>query len=348
MNLFKIENKAARVKLDDDVDTWTVNKVIEEIDRTYGMKAVENSSKFGDVVASADKAIDTLEIEIHTRGGSVFDGYRVYNAMLELRNRGVFVTAKINTLAASMGSVIAMGADEIIIAPNGQMMIHEASAGKHGSADEMRQTADLLEEISTDLANIYAKKTNIEAQEIRRMMKKETWMNAKEAVALGFATRIFDTNTKAMSILDKFKPDAALVEKVSALETSLTQSETQLSEIGARLQERESDLQNAIVELATAKAELTAKASEIDTVKNALTEKDSRIAELETAVTTANESAAVKASELLAASGHVAPVEATDAIITNGDSKKKTREEFNAMTPREKSDFSKKGGRITE
>lgn len=100
-----------------------------------------------------------------------------------------------------------------------------------------------------------------------------------------------------------------------------------------------------IVDLQSQVSTLTAEREQFETQA---TQAQSRIVELETAVTTANESAAVKASELLAASGHVAPVEATDAIITNTDSKKKTREEFNAMTPREKSDFSKKGGRITE
>jgi len=99
-----------------------------------------------------------------------------------------------------------------------------------------------------------------------------------------------------------------------------------------------SDLQSQIGNLTTERNEFEAQA----------TQAQARIVELEQAVTSANESASIKASELLAASGHAAPVEAVDNPIAAGDSKKKTREEFNAMTPREKSDFSKKGGRITE
>jgi hypothetical protein len=69
--MIEIENKAAKVKLNDHVDKYSVDKVIDEIAKVYGMKAVENNYSFGEIVACADNAIDTLEVEIHSGGGSV-------------------------------------------------------------------------------------------------------------------------------------------------------------------------------------------------------------------------------------------------------------------------------------
>ncbi len=100
MNLLQIENKSAKVKLNDQVHKYSVDQIIEEIEKVYGMEAVSDCYTFGDVTACAENAVDTLEIEIHSPGGSVFEGYRIYNAMRELRERGVYVMAKINTLAA--------------------------------------------------------------------------------------------------------------------------------------------------------------------------------------------------------------------------------------------------------
>ena len=255
MNHLQIENKAAKVKLNDQVDKFSIDQVIEEIDKTYGMKGVEDSFAIGEIVACAENAIDTLTVEIHTGGGSVFDGYRLFNSMQELRNRGVSVTARINTLAASMGSVIAMAADKIEIAANGRMMIHEASTAMAGDAEKMRQTANLLEGISDEIAAIYATKTGKTQKEMRDLMKSETWMTAKQAVEMGFADSIFDTKAKNMaSILDRFKPDAALTEKVIGLESAIVDAENQISELAANLATSEGDLQNAVTELAEAKA----------------------------------------------------------------------------------------------
>ena len=98
-----------------------------------------------------------------------------------------------------------------------------------------------------------------------------------------------------------------------------------------------------IVDLQSQVSTLTAEREQFETQA---TQAQSRITELEKEVVTANESASLKASELLASSGHVAPVDAVYSTITSGDNKKKTREEFNALTPRDKSEFSKNGGRI--
>ena len=310
MNHLQIENKAAKVKLNDQVDKFSIDQVIEEIDKTYGMKGVEDSFAIGEIVACAENAIDTLTVEIHTGGGSVFDGYRLFNSMQELRNRGVSVTARINTLAASMGSVIAMAADKIEIAANGRMMIHEASTAMAGDAEKMRQTANLLEGISDEIAAIYAMKTGKTQKEMRDLMKSETWMTAKQAVEMGFADSIFDTKAKAMSILDRFKPDAALTEKVIGLESAIVDAENQISELAANLATSEGDLQNAVTELAEAKASnesISAKLAEFEALlqseKEAVIAKASEIDELNAKIIEVEASANARAIEIAAQAG---------------------------------------------
>jgi len=350
MNYLTIENKSAKVKLNDHVDKFSVDQVIDDIAQVYGMKAVNENYKYGEFTASAENAVDTLEIEIHSGGGSVFEGNRIYNELKKLRMRGVEVTARINTLAASMGSVICMGADKVEIASNGKLMIHEVSGGVHGNAEEIKRYSELVEELSDDIAGIYAEKTGKPKDEMRELMKKETWMSAKQAVEMGFADSIFDTKTNTMSILDKFRPDAALTEKVQGLEASLQNSENQITEITAALAERTTDLENAISELTIAKSELsdaenkiTSITAERDTAQADLTAAQTQVAELQAQVTTATESANARAIEIAAQAG-LAPVAAS--VDEPENSKTKTREEFNKLTAREKSDFSKAGGRI--
>lgn len=329
-NMIEIENKAAKVKLTDSVHKLSVDEVIEQIDKVYGQAAVEACYSFGDVVASADGAVDTLEIEIHSGGGSVFDGYRIYNAMKELSARGVQVTAKINTMAASMASVIAMAADRIVIASNGRIMIHDASAGQHGNAGQLRKTADMLDEISDEIAGIYAERTKKDKSDIRKMMLAETWIKAKDAVEMGFADEIFDTKASAMSILDKFKPDAALVEKVSGLEASLADAENQISEITASLAEAQNDLSVALSELAEAKAEAEAKAQFEASFNEAKAELETLKGELETV----KASVETRAAEILATAG----VPALEDV--GAESTPSIRDQYNALkSPQERNEF---------
>src|SRR5690348_8855388 len=131
----KIENAAdkAEVYLYDIIGDWGVSA--------------------GDVVAEL-RAIGDLPIDLHinSEGGSVFDGLAIYNA---LRNHSKPVTAYIDALAASAASFIAMAASRIVIAKNASMMIHDAIGFAYGNAADMRALAELLDESSNTIAEIY-------------------------------------------------------------------------------------------------------------------------------------------------------------------------------------------------
>ena len=204
----QVSNKLGKLKLG-TVTGDSINKLLSELAVIFGATAAKNGMNFGGLTNHAENAADALEIEIHSPGGSVFDGLRLYHEIVALRSRGVFVTARINTLAASMGSVIAMAADRIVMVPSGKMMIHDVSSSAGGTAADHARSAKLCDDMSNDLANIYSKKTGHGVADLRELMKRETWLSAKQALAEKFIDSIDDGTTPAKaqasaSILDQY------------------------------------------------------------------------------------------------------------------------------------------------
>ena len=142
-------------------------------------------------------AVRTLNIFINSPGGSVFDGVSIYN---QLKRHSARKNVFIDGIAASIASVIAMAGDEISIASNGFMMIHEPWSCACGNASDMRRTAGQLDKINDSIIDTYAERTPTPENVIAEMMAAETWMNAEEAVEHGFADKI----TEEVAIAAKF------------------------------------------------------------------------------------------------------------------------------------------------
>jgi ATP-dependent Clp endopeptidase proteolytic subunit ClpP len=138
-----------------------------------------------------------VHLRINSVGGSVVEGAAIYNALR--RHKGGLVV-HIDALAASMASVIAMAGDETLIADNALVMIHNPWGMTMGDADELRKEADILDKLKATLVNAYVRKTGMEAEQVAQMMDDETWLDATEAVALGFADAIEDGIEAAASI----------------------------------------------------------------------------------------------------------------------------------------------------
>jgi ATP-dependent protease ClpP protease subunit len=138
-----------------------------------------------------------IHLRINSPGGSVVEGTAIYNA---LRRHKGGVTVHIDALAASMASVIAMAGAPVYIADNALMMIHNPWTVSAGDSDQLRREADLLDKLKATLVNAYKRKSGMEEQEIEEMMNNETWLDAVEAVALGFADAIEDGVAAAASV----------------------------------------------------------------------------------------------------------------------------------------------------
>lgn len=157
--------------------------------------------------ADALKALGTikaLDVYMNSPGGSVFEGLAIYNQMKRFDGEKV---VHIDGIAASIASVIAMAGDEIRIAANGTVMIHDPWGMAIGSAADMRKQADSLDKIRDTLLSTYVARTGGKSKEISDWMAAETWMNADEAVARGFATSKTDEKqfSAAFTMLAKFK-----------------------------------------------------------------------------------------------------------------------------------------------
>ena len=356
MKLIQIVNKAAKVKLDDTVDEWSRRQLLEEISKTYGATAFATGARdFGELTNSADApdhAADTLDIEINSPGGSVFDGALVHNEILALRARGVYVTATVNTIAASMASVICMAADRVRIVPNGRMMIHDVSLCMAGNADALSKMAKVCDEMSNEIADIYAGKTGKTSAECRSLMKSETWMDAKTCIAEGFADALFDIRQSSptlqntsqshepMNLLNRLTNPAAdeAIAEISALKAQISSAESAHASALADLQGKLDLTQTALQEAATAAADLTAAQASIVTLNGT-------IATLTADLATAKASASAQATQMVAAAGLIAPL-AIEGGQSAGEEKTMTRAEFTALKPVLAMKFIKEGGKI--
>jgi ATP-dependent protease ClpP protease subunit len=131
--------------------------------------------------------IDEINVRIHSPGGDVFEGFAIFNI---LRGHDAKVTVNIDGIAASIAAVIAMAGEEISIAENGYMMIHNPFGFVMGEADELRRSADLLDKLTGTFARTVTARSEMDEDEVRDAMADETWYTAEEAVAAGLADNI--------------------------------------------------------------------------------------------------------------------------------------------------------------
>lgn len=311
MKILEIENKTGKVKLNEMVTRDSIGRMIDEIGKLFGATASASGADFGEIMNAVENAVDVLEIEINSPGGSVFDGYTIYQEIQSLKDRGVVVNATITGMAASMASVICMACNKVSIVPHGRMMIHDASSGFAGNAEQMRKQADLLDSISADIANIYAARTGKEVDDIRAMMKNETWMNAEATVENGFADEIlkFDKEPKNnMSILAKLFPNNDQVEQIEA---AIQENDSIRAELVSS-QERIAELESSIQDHALASSNLIEAQNKITEFESLVEGKDLEIANLKADIQSVDDKAAIKAAELLAQNGHPQAVNLND------------------------------------
>lgn len=151
----------------------------DAIDSFFGVDASALATDIKDLDAKQ------IDVEVNSPGGEVFAGVALYNA---LKSHPAKVNVKVNGMAASIASVIALAGDEKPeMAPMSKFMIHNAWTMAMGDHNDLRDTADVLESISGDLANLYAQTTGKPVDEIKMAMDDETWLGVDEAIEFGLA-----------------------------------------------------------------------------------------------------------------------------------------------------------------
>lgn len=140
-----------------------------------------------DLLYRIPKGAATINVYLNTPGGDVFEGMAIYNMLCDHK---ATVNVIVSGLAASSGSLIAMAGDTIKMSPASFMMIHNPWSIMSGDADDFRKEAGLLDQIGDMFATAYAGKTGLGKNQLRALMKDETWYTPEEAVAAGFANEI--------------------------------------------------------------------------------------------------------------------------------------------------------------
>ena len=146
------------------------------------------------------KAIDADQIDLHINspGGSVFDGVAIQNS---IKHHKANVTVYIDGIAGSIASIIALSGDQIYIADNAYVMIHNPSSIVWGEAQDMLKEAEVLDKLADGLAGDYARQMDITTDEARALMDAETWYLGQEAVDAGYADSTF-AGTQAAASFD--------------------------------------------------------------------------------------------------------------------------------------------------
>lgn len=154
---------------------------------------ISEETWFGDEITPAlfrnelAKISGDLTVWLNSPGGDVFAASQIYTM---LRSHKGKVTVKIDGIAASAASVVAMAGDETLIAPTGMLMIHNPATAAFGNKEAMQKAIELLDEVKESIINAYEEKSHLSRSKIARMMDEETWLNAKKAQALGLVDGI--------------------------------------------------------------------------------------------------------------------------------------------------------------
>lgn len=146
-----------------------------------------------------------VTVWINSPGGDVFAASVIYTALMEHKGR---VNVRIEGLAASAASVVAMAGDTVSMAPTAYLMIHNPWTLTVGSADDLRHEADVLDEVADGIILAYQIKTGLSRNKLREMMADETWMSARTAIDLGFADELISRSGDAASDAAAAQPAA--------------------------------------------------------------------------------------------------------------------------------------------
>ena len=207
--------------------------------------AIADESWWGDEVTPAafktelESYSGDLTVWINSPGGDVFAASEIYNALKEHKGK---ITVKIDSLAASAASVIAMAGDMVYMSPVSMLMCHNPSMMLYGEVSELEQGIEFLNQVKESIINAYQAKTGLSHAKISKMMDSETWLNAKAALELGFCDKILYTED-SKEVIEDFMYDktsmvtntvAAMKRRLKAIEkepqgTDISQLETRLN-----------------------------------------------------------------------------------------------------------------------
>ena len=157
-----------------------------------------------------------VTIWICSPGGDCIAASQIYTMLMDYKDD---VTVKIDGIAASAASVIAMAGTKVLMSPTATMMIHNPATIAFGDHADMAKAIDMLSEVKESIINAYELRTGLPRKQISKMMDETTWMNAKKAIELGFADEMLTDEKRVVSdeayAFSACAVDAALINKLN-------------------------------------------------------------------------------------------------------------------------------------
>lgn len=192
----------------------------DEIAKWWGVDAGTTAKTFLDALAGLSADVKEVRLHVNSPGGDVFSALVIANALREQKAKGRTVVALVEGIAASAASVIIMGADTIQMADNALVMVHHPFSAQVGNASQMRKMADDLDKLTDSIIATYLWHATVDRDALVALMDAETYMDADEAIANGFATEKVEGlraaakfNAKALATL---KVPESLRERIAA------------------------------------------------------------------------------------------------------------------------------------
>ena len=138
-----------------------------------------------------------ITVWINSPGGDCVAAAQIYNMLMDYKGN---VTVKIDGIAASAASVIAMAGTKVLVSPVSMLMIHNPMTAAFGNSDEMQRAIEMLGSVKDSIINAYEIKTGLSRAKLSHLMDAETWMDANKAVELGFADEIMQRSTETENV----------------------------------------------------------------------------------------------------------------------------------------------------
>lgn len=175
------------VAKDDSADLY----IYDEISSWWGVSANDFVKDLNEISAS------TINLYINSPGGSVFEGYAIYSSLVRYADKNkATINVIVDGWAASIASVIAMAGDRISIGAHASFMVHEPWSFAIGTADDMRDEADVLDDLEASIIDIYEARTSADRKQLESWVEDETWFKGQAAVDAGFADEVIPLKTK--------------------------------------------------------------------------------------------------------------------------------------------------------
>lgn len=182
--------------------------IYDEIGENFWGEGISAKS-FTEELNAIPSSVNLIEVRINSPGGSVFEGYTIFN---RLKQHSAEVHVYIDGIAASIASLIMLAGDKVFMGENSQVMIHKPMVMVAGNSKDLESMIERLDSIENQLIKTYRNKTGLDYFELESMLEAETWFTPEQALSNGFVDEVIDLTEEvqfaACSSMKKMMPKA--------------------------------------------------------------------------------------------------------------------------------------------